>query len=131
MTNKSPDQTINKTIKKKNIGNWGEELAKKYLVRRGYQIVADNYRTGRLEIDLIARHNNQLIFIEVKTRIKTAASLTDNPLTAQQVKNLKRAIAVYCSKNRVSLDAVRLDLILVIADRRNKLARFKHYRDIF
>lgn len=112
------------------IGNWGEALAKEYLRRHHYKITATNYRTGRLEIDLIARSGRQLIFIEVKTRRKTAASLADNPLTAKQIKNLKRAIIAYCLKNRVSLDAVRLDLIIIIADRERQSAQLKHYRDV-
>lgn len=121
----------NMVNEKKNIGNWGENLAKEYLIRHGYKIIAANYRTGRLEIDLITRHNRQLIFIEVKTRLQTTAGAADNPLTAKQIKNLKQAIIAYCLKNRASLDAVRLDLIIVSVDRRQKCARLKHYRDIF
>jgi putative endonuclease len=116
---------------KKKFGNWGENLAQEYLRRHHYTIITANYRTGRREIDLIARHNGQVTFIEVKTRIKTPASLADNPLSARQIKNLQQAIIVYCLKNRLSFETVRLDLIIITADRQNQKVRFKHYRDIF
>ena len=116
---------------KKKLGNWGENLAQEYLRRHHYTIIAANYRTGRREIDLIARHNRQLVFIEVKTRAKTPASLADNPLSARQIKNLQQAIIIYCLKNRLSLEAVRLDLIIITVDRQSQKVRFKHYRDIF
>lgn len=49
-------------------GSEGERLAAEYLVNKGYEILARNYRYGRAEIDLIARKGNWLIFVEVKTR---------------------------------------------------------------
>lgn len=113
------------------IGDRGEILAKEYLQRHDYRIVGTNYRSGHLEIDLIAKKNNQLIFFEIKTRIKTADSLKENPLTKWQIANLKRAIGDYCYKNRINFDAVHLDLIIILVDRDKKKAELKHYRDIF
>lgn len=115
----------------KNLGNKGEALAREYLKRRGYRIIASNYRSGHLEIDLITKRQKQLVFVEVKTRLKTIASRDENPLVRWQVKNLKRAIIDYCNQNRVSLDAVRLDLIVILVDWRQKKAELKHYPDIF
>lgn len=117
--------------KQRNLGNCGETIADKYLVRHGYTIIARNYRVGHLEIDLVAKQNNQTIFIEVKTRLETADSLTENPLTKWQTANLKRAIVDYCYKNHVNFDLVRLDLIVILIDRHKKIAKLKHYHDIF
>lgn len=115
----------------RNFGNRGETIAREYLGRQGYIIIASNYRAGHLEIDLIAKQDNQIIFIEVKTRLKTADSLRENPLTKWQTANLKRAIVDYCYKNRINFDLVRLDLIVILIDRHKKMAELKHYRDIF
>lgn len=48
------------------IGNRGEWLAGKWLEKKGYIIVARNWRYKHLEIDLIANYNNMLHFIEIK-----------------------------------------------------------------
>jgi len=49
-------------------GNAGENLAAEFLEKKGYEIIARNFRSKRSEIDLIARKNNMIVFVEVKTR---------------------------------------------------------------
>ena len=50
------------------LGRWGEELAAAELTRRGWIVLARNYRLGHREIDLIARRGAVVAFVEVKTR---------------------------------------------------------------
>ncbi|HRN47849.1 MAG TPA: YraN family protein, partial [Niabella sp.] len=50
------------------LGKTGEELAVQYFITRGYEILNQNWRFSHYEIDLIAKKNNKLHFIEVKTR---------------------------------------------------------------
>lgn len=49
-------------------GKEGEDLAARYLEGKGYEIIERNYRHRQSEIDLIARKDNLLVFVEVKTR---------------------------------------------------------------
>lgn len=126
-------------LNKKQLGARGELLARRYLIKNGYQILAANYRLGRKEIDLIARKNKKLIFIEVKTRIKTPGSLFDNHLTPAQTRRLKQAISVYCFKNHWPAEMTRLDLIVILVhqnighdtDRATDRADLQHYDYIF
>lgn len=50
------------------VGRWGEQAAAEYLEKQGYQILARNFRTAHGEVDLIARQENVLVFVEVKAR---------------------------------------------------------------
>jgi len=50
------------------IGKQGEEIARNYLIEKGYAIVEMNYRFGRGEIDIIAEKDGMLVFVEVKTK---------------------------------------------------------------
>ena len=50
------------------LGRWGEQLAARYLQRRGYELLAANYRSRFGEIDLIAARGAYLVFVEVKLR---------------------------------------------------------------
>lgn len=51
------------------IGAVGEEIAENYLKKQGYKIIEKNYHASRFsEIDIIARHNKMLVFVEVKMR---------------------------------------------------------------
>lgn len=116
---------------RKVLGSRGENIAKSYLIDRGHFLLAQNYRTGRLEIDLIFSYEKKIIFVEVKTRIKTAESKNEAPLTCQQTKNLKMAIINYCREKQISLDRVRLDLIHILIDEKTHCANLRHYLDIF
>jgi putative endonuclease len=49
-------------------GKAGEDLAARFLLEKGYQILARNYRFKRSEIDIIAQKDNCLVFVEVKWR---------------------------------------------------------------
>ena len=53
---------------KDNIGKLGENFAEEYLKRRGYEIISRNYHSRYGEIDIIARDNEYIVFVEVKTR---------------------------------------------------------------
>lgn len=54
--------------KHNDVGKWGEEIAREYLLTNGYTVAAENVRIGKVEIDLIAYKHSSICFIEVKTR---------------------------------------------------------------
>lgn len=71
-------------IDRKRIGNIGEKLALNFLEKFGYQLVANNYRYRRGEIDLIMVKEGLLVFVEVKTRSDTKFGLPEEFLSERQ-----------------------------------------------
>jgi len=112
------------------LGNLGEKIAKDYLLSHGYVFLQQNFRVNKLELDLIFKSKDKIVFVEVKTRIKNTESLLENPLTTWQTKNLKRAMLDYCFANRINLDSASLDLIFILLDKTTRTASLKHYPDI-
>ena len=53
---------------KMKMGVDGEQAACSFLKQKGYEILEKNYRYRKSEIDLIVKHDNWLVFVEVKTR---------------------------------------------------------------
>ncbi len=51
-----------------NLGQKGEDLAVKHLEKAGYKILSRNWKSGKLEIDIIAENKDFIVFAEVKTR---------------------------------------------------------------
>jgi len=116
--------------KRKNFGSQGENIAKSYLTHRGYVFITQNYRQGRLEIDLIFKNKNRFIFVEVKTRFQTEQSLKENPLTNRQTKNLQKVMVNYCLENNIKFENAQLDLIIILVNRKTQRADLSHYPDI-
>jgi putative endonuclease len=54
------------------VGKKGEELAARFLARKGFNVVARNFRYRKAEIDIIVQRDDWLIFVEVKTRSSAA-----------------------------------------------------------
>jgi putative endonuclease len=118
---------------KKELGNKGEGAAAQYLERQGCLVLARNQLIDGQEIDLIAKDGKKIILVEVKTRRVFKGNQiaeTTVPLSKIQERRLKRAAATYCAINHLSEKNIRLDLIMIIAVKNQKVAYLKHYRDI-
>jgi putative endonuclease len=72
-------------------GNYGENLAVEYLIKKDFEIVARNYRYRRCEIDIIARKENWTIFVEVKTRGYSYYGHPEEFVDAQQARRIFEA----------------------------------------
>ncbi len=115
---------------KKTLGNFGEQLAHNFLANRGYEILFQNRKIGRWEIDLIARLKNQIIFVEVKTLANARMIPAEQALTRRQIEILTKAIRLYCWRNKINPANSRLDFISINLDRLTKIARLRHYQNI-
>lgn len=116
---------------KKTIGRFGENLAKDFLLRRGYTIITMNERIGKKEIDLIGKKDKTTVFFEVKTRVATGIGPAEDALKVSQIKTLKRAISIYCCENRINMNFIRMDFISIDVDKKNSSVKIKHFKDIF
>jgi putative endonuclease len=90
----------------------GEAAAARYLIRRGWTIVARRWKGGGGEIDLVARRGRLLIFVEVKTRARPDAG--DEPVRIGQQRRLRYAAQAYLARNPGrGVTDVRQDVALV------------------
>lgn len=115
-------------VKSKKTGIFGENLAKDFLVKKGYKILAQNQRIGHKEIDLIVEKKKITVFVEVKTRQKNNFPEADESLSSKQINSLKKAIKIYSAQNKIALEKTRLDLVAIDIEKRN--AKIKHYKEI-
>lgn len=103
---------------KQQIGKQGEDIAAAFLKNKGLVIVERNFRCRGGEIDIIAREERALIFVEVKTTL--AGSFGDPQLWVDDVKQrrMSHAAEVYCYKNEIEDIDCRFDIVTVNLMRR-------------
>lgn len=77
------------------LGDWGEELARKYYEDRGFEFVDSNWRKRFAEIDLIVKKENKLVFIEVKTRTKKLFGGGELAVTPLKIKKFYSAVELF------------------------------------
>jgi len=99
-----------------NTGRIGEDLAHRYLRRRGCKVVARNYRprSSAGEIDLVVRHGEVLVFVEVKTRSQTEFGPPDRAVDREKQEHLRRAARDYARRAETSWDQTRFDIVNVV-----------------
>jgi putative endonuclease len=97
-------------------GLLGEDLAHRFLQRRGCTIVARRYRppAGGGEIDLVAWQGETLVFVEVKTRVTAEFGMPDRAVDAEKERYLRYAGRDYARRADVEWSRVRFDIVSVV-----------------
>jgi len=116
------------TFRRKATGAHGEQLAADYLRRQGYEIVARNWRCAKGEVDIIAREGETLVFVEVRTRRGTRLGSPEESITPAKQARLVSVARTYLAETDCAADDWRIDVIAIVLDRRNRVARFNHLR---
>ncbi|MBQ9215616.1 MAG: YraN family protein [Prevotella sp.] len=95
------------------LGKWGEDLAADYLQRRGYEILERDWRSGRIDLDIVAREGSTLVIVEVKTRRNRLYGDPEEAVDYRKRKSLQSAINHYAKSHHMGA-AVRFDIISVV-----------------
>lgn len=109
-------------------GKRGEAIAVKFLRDKGYQVLETNWRSGKNEIDIIARDKNYIVVAEVKTRQSNAFGEPETAVTREKQRSLIRAANAYVRFRRIDSE-VRFDIISIIIH--NDTEQIHHIEDAF
>jgi putative endonuclease len=83
----------------KQTGDWGEDLAAAWLEKNGYQVLEQKLYTPYGEIDILARQQGRLIFVEVKTRRTKQFGHPEEAVTERKLQHLKDSAAYYLQEH--------------------------------
>ena len=95
------------------LGKRGEDIATNYLKSIGYLIIERNYTAKQGEIDIIAKDNEELVFIEVKTRSNNQFGRPAEAVDNIKQKHLINTIKYYLYSKHLENSYVRIDIIEV------------------
>ncbi|MBT8375949.1 MAG: endonuclease [Winogradskyella sp.] len=100
------------------LGKKGEQLAVDFLVENGYKILERNYRFDKAEVDVIAKLDEVLAIVEVKTRSTADFGNPQDFVKPKQIKNLVKAIDEYVTVNSLDVE-VRFDIVAILKQEKN------------
>ncbi len=99
-------------IHNKLTGQCGEDIAAEHLKKKGYKIIQRNYKNKIGEIDIIAKHKEDLVFVEVKTRSSDKFGTPAEAVTYYKKQKIVNCAKFYLTQNPSDMN-IRFDIIEV------------------
>ena len=123
-------------MKQKNyeVGRLGEKIAAEFLAKKGYRILARNFRTRFGEIDLVAAKDGVLVFVEVK--LKIGDNFGPNPeemidkKKVQQIEKTAQSFLMENPEDGMRYESLRIDAVCIVLDAGGQVKRISQYENI-
>ena len=112
-------------MKRRDTGALGERLAKDFLKKRGYHILETNYRCPEGEIDIVAKHKDFLVFIEVRTKTSLDFGSPEESITATKKSHMRATAFHYLQAHNDLPQQWRIDMVAVELSQSGKLSRIE------
>lgn len=109
-------------------GKEGEIEARRFLQKKGYAILHENWRFGHYELDIVAQKDDQLIIVEVKTRTSSEFEAPEDAVNISKIRRIIYATDEYLQQFDIDLP-VRFDIISIYKNDGNYL--IDHIEDAF
>ena len=110
------------------LGKEGENLAVNLLQKKGYRILAKNYRYQKGEVDIIAQTDQTLVAVEVKTRSTPDFGNPQDFLKPAQIKRLLDVVDHFINEKNLDFE-VRFDVIAIVKNKRG--TEIQHLKNAF
>jgi putative endonuclease len=116
---------------KRDIGKEGEDIAVKYLAEKGFDIVERNFHYSNIgEIDIVARDKNQLVFIEVKSRLNLEFGEPEYAITPKKIKQIKKIAELYLFDKEIEEVDCRFDVVAILLEDKSN-PKITYYENAF
>lgn len=112
------------------LGKLGEAVACQYLKKKNYKILTTNFKTRNGEIDIVCKKNDQLIFVEVKSRISDLKGKPYEAITSQKLKHFQKAIYYFLSQHNLFNWKLRVDVISIEFNSDRSIKKLTHFENI-
>ena len=110
------------------LGRQGENIAKDFLKHMGFIIIAMNWWHLHYEIDIVARQQNILVFVEVKTRSTYRYGFPDASIDDKKENRLREAAEIYIEQKDLH-NEIRFDIVSIVKN--NLEEKIYHIIDAF
>jgi putative endonuclease len=101
-------------MQKKELGRKGEELALRFLKKRGYRIIEKNYTCKMGEMDIIGKEKDTFVFIEVKTRTSTSFGPPQLAVDAKKQSQMSKVALHFLKEKNLEDVKARFDVVAIL-----------------
>ncbi len=98
---------------RRKFGDASEHMAEKYLIDLGYKILDRQFLTRQGEIDIIAEHKGEIVFVEVKARHTDEFGYPEAAVTRQKLRKIAQAAEIYLRQNHLIDKPHRIDVVAI------------------
>lgn len=113
------------------LGNRGERVAEQYLVKQGLRVLARRLRSRRGELDLVALDGQQVVFVEVKTRLDHRAGHPVEAVGPDKQRKLTELALEFLKKHRLLGQPARFDIVAITWPENQREPKIEHFRNAF
>ena len=117
-------------INSKKLGELGEKIAQKHLKKKGYKILARNFKRKWGEIDIVAKKGKKIVFIEVKTIRQKEEFFPEDEIDRKKKRQLIKMAQIYLQEFKIPLDiSWQIDIIAIEISSNRKKTKIRHYKN--
>ena len=126
------DDPVLGSVSPGDIGRIGESLARRRLEARGYRIIESNYRCRWGEVDLVARDGPTWVFVEVRTRRRSAFGSPEESVTAEKAHRLVLTAQDFLDRRKLISSDVqwRIDLVAIRLGPGRRVLDVQHLKNV-
>jgi putative endonuclease len=117
-------------MSKRKVGNFGEDIAVKFLTGKGFKIIERNYTYAHGEIDIIAEDKDTLVFVEVKYRSNLEYGYPEESISRGKIKLIRRTAEAYLYEKEILDKPIRFDVVAILEFKKGK-PEITHFKNAF
>lgn len=125
---------MNNKIQNYKKGKEGEEIAREFLVNKGFKLIESNYSNNLGEIDLVMSDRDWLVFVEVKLKIGDKYGTPEEMINKNKLSRVKRtaeAFLILESPISKNFSKYRIDAVCIVLEEDRKISRINYYENIY
>ena len=119
------------TTRNQTAGRLGERLAEDYFIALDAELLHRNFRVDYGEIDLLFKHEGDLVAVEVKTRDVADFVEPEECIRMTQLRRIALGLETYAMDNDLQEMPFRIDVVLIVIEPNGDVLRFDHLRSVF
>lgn len=108
-------------------GQSGEYIAAGALTKKGYEILERNFSNRFGEIDIIAKDNETLVFVEVKAKVGETFGTPEDMISPGKLARIRNMATIYLNGQSVPC---RIDVVAIVLGEQNEVLRLTHYENV-